>query len=113
MNEWLGKSPEYVPSDLSPSTELGPPVPPSDLALPPGAPKLSNLSNRLYYPTREHCAGFAGFGKKRWLRQAISEETEAPLGMRLSTFIFYAEKGFELKDPGSLRSGCSEPIYIL
>lgn len=78
MNEWLGKSPE---PDLSPSTEMGPGSGHGDLPLPPGAPKLSNLSNRLYYPPRDNGTGFSEFGKKRWLRQAISEVTEPPLGM--------------------------------
>lgn len=101
MNEWLSKSPEHSnQQDFSPTTDLPPPNAQIESTLPPGAPKLSNLSNRLFSfpvadkslelkvdPVKDPRLVFdgrmssgtpAGFGKKRWLRQAISEECDAP-----------------------------------
>lgn len=103
MNEWLSKSPEHsTPTqDFSPSAEVPPSNIQTEATLPPGAPKLSNLSNRLFYPVVDKSLELkvdpvkdprlvfdgrlpsgtpAGFGKKRWLRQAISEECDAPHG---------------------------------
>ncbi|KAK6639778.1 hypothetical protein RUM43_008053 [Polyplax serrata] len=99
MNEWLSKSPEHSTQDFSPTPEATTLNAQSESSLPPGAPKLSNLSNRLFnFPidSKSIDAGKdsriildgrgtgsgtpAGFGKKRWLRQAISEESDAPQG---------------------------------
>lgn len=105
MNEWLSKSPEHpaLAHDFSPTAEAPPPTAQPESSLPPGAPKLSNLSNRLFsfpvvdtkslevkvHPVKDPRLVFdgrapsgtpAGFGKKRWLRQAISEECDAPHG---------------------------------
>ncbi|KAL0276870.1 UNVERIFIED_CONTAM: hypothetical protein PYX00_004343 [Menopon gallinae] len=102
MNEWLNKSPEHSNQEFSPSVEVPLPSLQAESSLPPGAPKLSNLSNRLFSPIgddksldlkvdpikdprilldgRTPSGTPAGFGKKRWLRQAISEECDAPQG---------------------------------
>lgn len=103
MNEWLSKSPEHSNQhDFSPTTDLPTPNAQSESTLPPGAPKLSNLSNRLFsfpvgdkslelkvdsakdsrhvFEGRSASGTSAGYGKKRWLRQAISEECDAPHG---------------------------------
>ena len=102
MNEWLSKSPEHSNQhDFSPTTESPVPNAQSESTLPPGAPKLSNLSNRLFsfpvgdkslelkvdpvkerlcFDGRSSSGTSAGYGKKRWLRQAISEECDAPQG---------------------------------
>lgn len=101
MNEWLSKSPEHTTQEFPTTLETTLPNAQSESSLPPGAPKLSNLSNRLFnFPIdskslslkdtvkdsrfildgRASSGTPAGFGKKRWLRQAISEECDAPQG---------------------------------
>lgn len=101
MNEWLNKSPEHPAPDFSPTPENVQLSVQSESSLPPGAPKLSNLSNRLFnFPIDSKSLELkdpvkdsrmildgripsgtpAGFGKKRWLRQAISEECDGPQG---------------------------------
>lgn len=115
MNEWLNKSPEHTMQDFSPTPEATPLNAQSESSLPPGAPKLSNLSNRLFnFPIdtksldlkdtakdsrividgRVPSGTPAGFGKKRWLRQAISEECDTPQGQGECRFRGFAKSYF-------------------
>jgi len=70
VNEWLGKSPEHVSSDLSPCAEVHNDISNHVSHLPAAVP------NRLYFPP---APSSGSFGKKRWLRQAISEVEDHPL----------------------------------